>query len=421
MKNKIRFFNNNVDYWINESMRSGASSFEEVLNKLPGVYPSLVMNSIQKLGYYDLLSDFQTHQSFTLPNKAQNLFTTFNNTVLSHIPHPLDYDWRFTNSTSLFLLDYSYNLSRTGDLIALLGIPSLLGIKSNFYSKRKLILFDKNGKVYSKINNNSSYQCNILKDNLPNVNSQVVIADPPWYKEHIHSFMWAAAQITKLRGYLILCLPPIGTRPGIETEIQEVFSFAKKLGFDLIEHTRGSISYETPLFESNALKTDGCKTNLVNWRHGDHAIFSHSYKKDVLRPFHFTEEKWDEVKINDVRIKIRTSKSISFQDPSLVSIIPKDILPSVSRRDHRRKTVDVWTSGNRIFACNATNILKQILIAKSRNLSPIENVTKLLKRKLKPRECDLVLSTANHIDEIIYCEQEELKELYSNRMNTIRN
>ena len=175
------------------------------------------------------------------------------------------------------------------------------------------------------------------------------------------------------------------------------------------------------MFELNALKTDGCKTNLVNWRHGDYAIFFHSNKKDVLRPFHFTEEKWDEVKVNDVRIKIRSSKSISFQDPSLISIIPKDIFPSVSRGDQRRKTVDVWTSGNRIFSCNAPNILKQILIAKSRNLSPIENVTKFLKRKLKPRECDLVSSTANHIDEIIDCEQKELKELYSNRLHTNRN
>ena len=305
IKNKVIYINNKVEYWINESIRSGVCSFEEVLDKLPGVYPTVVKKSIHRLGYDDLLSDFKTNQLGTSQNKVQNLFTSINNTTLSHIPHPLDYDWRFTNSTSLFLLDYSYTLSRVGDLIALLGTPSLLGIKSDFYTKRQLILLDKNGKSYSKISKNSSYQCNILKDNLPNVKAQVVVADPPWYKEHIHSFMWAAAQITKFRGYLILCLPPMGTRPGIEAEIQEIFSFAKKLGFDLIEYRCGALSYETPLFELNALKTDGCKTNIVNWRHGDYAVFSHSKMKDFLRPFHFIKEKWDEVKINDVRIKNR--------------------------------------------------------------------------------------------------------------------
>jgi hypothetical protein len=50
-----------------------------------------------------------------------------------------------------------------------------------------------------------------------------------------------------------------------------------------------------------------------------------------------------------MRLFIRTQgKACSGQD-GLVSLIEGDILPTVSRRDPRRRLADVWTSGNRIF------------------------------------------------------------------------
>lgn len=134
-------------------------------------------------------------------------------------------------------------------------------------------------------------------------------------------------------------------------------------------------------------------------------------KTDVVRPTLFTDE-WTEIKIMDIRIKLRVNESKEFRDPRLTSIIPNDILPSVSRRDDRRKLADVWTSGNRIFSCDGVNILKQIILARSLNLSPIYMVSTLLKRKLTIKEIILVSSTALQIDKLISHEQKEIDEHY---------
>ena len=270
---------------------------------------------------------------------------------------------------------------------------------------------DKNIKAYrKKIKNSYSYKCDILKEDLPHVEAQVVIADPPWYLEHMKAFMWAAAQITKIGGYLLLCIPPVGTKPDIIFETNEIFDFAKKLGFTLIEYKPGILSYETPLFEINALKADGVKTIPQIWRRGNYALFSYESKKNVVRPVTLHENEWIEIKIKDTRIKVRRTTSNGFNDPSLIQLVSNDILPTVRRSDDRRKKADVWTSGNRIFACNGKNILIPILISLSINSSPFEIISQILKRGLEPKEYDLISSTVKQIDKIVESEQKELKK-----------
>ncbi|MDE1765556.1 MAG: hypothetical protein KGI27_04670 [Thaumarchaeota archaeon] len=234
------------------------------------------------------------------------------------------------------------------------------------------------------------------------------MADPPWYPKHMHGFMWSASKITKIGGYVLFCLPPEGTRPDVGNEISEFISYAKKIGFSLLRYTKGILSYSTPLFENNALRADGIIDIGKDWRRGDLALFYRVKKTNFARPSTFPDEEWTEVIIGDIRIRVRSSKSIEFRDPHLISVIPNDILPSVSRRDDRRKLADVWTSGNRIFACNGTNILIQILMAKSLNLSTTNSVSTFLKRDLTTEEIALVFSTSRQIDELVKCEQEEI-------------
>lgn len=81
--------------------------------------------------------------------------------------------------------------------------------------------------------------------------------------------------------------------------------------------------------------------------------------------------------------------------------------PTVSRRDPRRQQVDVWTSGNRVFACDGLNVLELIFQALACGTSPHIAVSKNLKGQLKPDEAKLVSVTSDQINRIIDIEKGE--------------
>ena len=57
------------------------------------------------------------------------------------------------------------------------------------------------------------------------------------------------------------------------------------------------------------------------------------------------------------------SKACRSRDPRLQSIVEGDVLDTVSQRDPRIKSVDVWTMGNRVFACENTEAFLKIASA----------------------------------------------------------
>lgn len=399
-----------VDQWILDSVRSGVASFGELLTSLPGVYPSDVLNSIRRLARYSILPDSLIEDVGTTKNASQRRILGLG-IKANCTPHPLDYDWRFTDSSSLMLLDYCRSLSKPCDTIALLGTPSLYEITSGSFYKRRLILLDRNAPASSiTVPVQSFHKCDLLKDGLPDISAQLVVADPPWYPNYMQMFTWAAAQVLELGGHMLLCLPPIGTRPGMISEINRIFEWTQRLGFSLIRCERGIISYDTPFFEVNALKAEGIGTFPQEWRRGDLALFYRQHVAGVPKPTVRLEDTWVEAKIRGVSIRVRPQSYTGFQDPTLMHIVPNDVLPSVSRRDQRRRNADVWTSGNRIFASKGRNILIEILNALSINLDPANNISAILKRELKPSELELVSTATRQVEELVDHERQEMIE-----------
>lgn len=78
--------------------------------------------------------------------------------------------------------------------------------------------------------------------------------------------------------------------------------------------------------------------------------------------FNIEEPEWDEVCVNNIRIKYRLCESkIDNYNIELERIFRNDIYPSVKRSFGGKKTINVWTSGNRVFWCNNLAVLKMIL------------------------------------------------------------
>ena len=412
IKNTERNFKIRVDEWVLGLIRRGVTSFNRLIYSLPGVYPPTVLHSLQRLVSCGEIPSWILSQARKQIRVAESAHPTFAHDMILPPPHPLDYDWRFSSSAHRLLLNECLKVTRPGHSVVLLGTPSLLWAAHRYHYPRHFLLLDANKTIITSltraISKDEVVECDVSRDQLPAFSASAAIIDPPWYGEHIRAFLWAACQMCKPGAYLFLSMPPLGTRPNVDTEWSNTLVWAKQIGVDFVRSDFAALSYVSPYFEQNALRAEGFLSVPTDWRRGDLAIFRRRGKSTVPRPIIMSQDgEWDEEILFGVRVRIRRQSLSGFEDPSLISVVEGDILSSVSRRDQRRTFADVWTSGNRIFACKGCHILRRIVQAMITNHSPQEAVANSLNRQLSPSEVRLVSHAIYQIKEIIRGERSE--------------
>jgi hypothetical protein len=205
-----------------------------------------------------------------------------------------------------------------------------------------------------------------------------------------------------------MSFPPVGTRPGMEQEWKEVAEWAKYLGLCLLSVQELALPYVTPPFEKNAFKFTGTPSISDTWRRGNLVTFKKEVVSGVPRPLPLpNEERWKEAQLSGVRIRIRSWQRLTFADPRIVSIVPNDVLTSISRRDSRRQLADLWTSGNRIFQCQGRGTLYQIIESLSGGQCSITFIESHLGRALSAREIKLVHLATEQVLSLVRMEQKE--------------
>jgi hypothetical protein len=327
------------------------------------------------------------------------------------VPHPLDYDWRFTEDTQVSLSQRVTSLLPPRGSVTLLGTPTLFEQLLKTRPDAAIVLADGSVETISflaaKHGRRGLYACDLLEESLPTAIVDVVVADPPWYQEFSHAFVWAAGQLIRSGGMLLLCGPNQGTRPEAVEEWTHIKKFTQSLGFDLVMF-EPVLRYQTPPFEQNALNAAGHAFVSSDWRTGCLATFVRKRITVVDRPVASSElALWHQENVGGVRWRLRRMMECITVSPGLFEIAPDDVLDSVSRRDWRRQDVDVWTSGNRVFRCSDTTTLLIILRGlRTGNLS-VTFVEGVIGRKLTTAEICKVGETARRLTEIISLEQQE--------------
>lgn len=411
-------FNQLVDGNINRLIEQGVNDFYELILALPGVYPSVALQAIKRLNQMTIMPSRLANE-FIRQSKKQRKHTERMHEYKTQLPlpHPLDFEWRFSDTASEYLLNKCEELTGSIDNLIMLGTPSLLRYSNE---RRKL-----NYKTYfmgdytavtaglEKFCIENINRCNVFYEPQTIIVGSHVILDPPWYDEFIRAFMWTAKQSCTLGGYLLVSLPAIGTRPGVIIEWQEIIKWANDLGLVLIGKEDCVLTYSTPFFELNALHAEGIYNVPPTWRKGNLFIFMNMDKCGIEKPIFGKGIKWVEATIGRVRFKVKTDNSPEFTDPSLETIIDGDVLPSVSRKDERRDQAVVWTSGNRIYQSKGPAILYAILTALENGKSVNCAVASHVKRDLKKSEVDLVSAASQKILQIINIENKEY-DAYSN-------
>lgn len=409
-------FNQKVDRWVCAAINNGVTNFNSLLNSLPGVYPSVVLDSLKRLAATEKISkrSFSIAQRRTNKSEHKKLPSIVDGKINMPVPHPLDYDWRFSEAASAYLLDRCLELTNSDETIAFLGTPSVYRQALINSFPRKLILLDNNVAVVNYFSQNfgddaEAILFNAVTDPVANIKATLVIVDPPWYESDLLGFMWTAAKICCLNGHILISLPPVGTRPAIEADLTRFFNFTNKAGLKLIRDEKGILPYISPPFEMNALKMENFYNINEEWRRGDLAVFKKIKDISSQRPLnlHNLEGQWLEEIIEGVRIKLKPDDVAEFKDPKLLTIVKENIFSTVSRRDERRRLAEVWTSGNRVFACEGRFVLQKILQELASGKSAEEVLSEKLSRKLTKEEIILIQKSKLQLAEIINMERAE--------------
>lgn len=343
----------------------------ELLVKLDNLESSKAIKHIN--GLWCLNKETKEYSKIEASSNAQTNF--FNEHIgffgLFKKPHPLDFEWRNSTASLEHMIRKIQEINEVDDSLLLLGFPTLFATACIKDIPNKVTLVEKNKPILdglSKLHTDKK-RFTIIDEDIFSVTPHSigtyhsVMMDPPWYSPHFYQFMWLAAQCVEIGGTIGISLPPINTRPGIDEERVDWFSFSQKQGLCLENLYSQKLHYAMPFFEFNAFRAAGIKDILPFWRKGDFALFRKVHSVSTDRPVLSEKStEWIEVEISGSRIRVKVDgDEIPKADLEIFHLIKGDILPTVSTRDERRKDANVWTSGNRIYKVTNTEKFIQLL------------------------------------------------------------
>ncbi|MBZ9701768.1 MULTISPECIES: hypothetical protein [unclassified Mesorhizobium] len=355
-----------VDALICAAISNGATNFATLLHGLPAVYPTELLASLDRLA-----AGGMTNSAFAASVRQQagaSGSDIIEGRSLLPLPHPLDFEWRFTPDAARSLLNRAAEMTAADGDILLFGTPGLAVEALTLPIGRRLAFLAENNCVTDRVlelnrATGSPLSIAFCSGGLPRQSADAVLLDPPWYLDFVRPMLAAAAHACRPGGVVLISLPPDGTRPSAETDRQTVIGFGRRLGLDPIEHCPLAISYETPFFERNALAATGIYPPQ-HWRRGDLLVFRKT-RAPTRHPLAVSAQRrdWTEARVGRMRLFVRANGETLSGEAGLTSLIDGDVLPTVSRRDARRRFAQVWTSGNRIFRTSNPQLVLEAAIS----------------------------------------------------------
>lgn len=328
-------------------------------------------------------------------------------------PHPLDYEWRFSQRGAESILSRA-RAAGARDL-TFMGTTTAAVAAARQGGWDQLVAFDRSRTILDAVRGLQLPLELVVADvssHVPTVGrADTVIIDPPWYLEHTSAFIAAAARECRTGGLVLASLPGIGTRPGIHAERLELKRRASSLGLEVLCVEVQSIAYETPLFERNAFRAAGLRGDMRSWRRGD--LWSFRKVRDAVAGETLCGESgsaWEEMGVGRMRVRYLATGQ-SSGDTRLLQIVDGDVLPTVSRRDTRRDRVRVWTSGNRVFACDDPGTLFTAFAAATRGNCEVAAAEERLGRALTADERAWLAASCTRIGNLGVIEEDEYTDL----------
>ena len=155
LSKEIDEFEKRIDRWVLRRVLEGETDFSQLVVSLPGVYPSRVADSLRRqLHVHRPISAMLAQIEH---GQGTSVSSDYNSITRVEMPHPLDYDWRFSRLTTAVLLKECIRLSHVNDKIVFLGVPSVFASSGGDERNRRFLLIDKNP-VHTKLESKDASQ-----------------------------------------------------------------------------------------------------------------------------------------------------------------------------------------------------------------------------------------------------------------------
>ncbi len=351
----------NFDSWVDREVGRAIErlprDFAALTAALPGIYPQDVLRALQAFCHRE--PDLAAASQVLVASARDQAVVPSSPSGLLGLPppHPLDFEWRFAPEALATLTDEIVALTPTFSRVALMGTPTLAVVPTPALEPYIVHYYGVDADSLASaelLGHLHMVKTADLLQEIPTLEPYAtIVMDPPWYEDYMCRFLHFAARALVVGGHLLTAMPASGTRPDIALANREILKWAERLGFALEDQYQGAIPYETPYFERNALRAAGILNVAANWRRGDLWVLRKLRAQEIEWPGNIARPIWQEFTFGPVRLRVDCGSACESSDPRLQSIVDGDILPSVSRRDSRRKRARVWTTGNRVFACDA--------------------------------------------------------------------
>jgi hypothetical protein len=406
-------FRRQVDKWTFSAMAHGIDHFDGLLCSLPGVYPPLVAASLARLHERGAISSAEYRRASTRCTPSRGWRPSAAAMMLPP-PHPLDFDWRYTDQTVDRLLSFATSVTEPGDTIALLGAPSVYAAALKRDLDRHFVLLDASHATVERLRaagaRHAVHLCDVFDGKVSDVQAAAVIADPPWYTDHIRAFLWASARCGRTGSHVLVSLPARGTRPGVASERRAFRAAAGDHSLEVVAYHWNWLTYTSPPFERNALAAAGWRHLPHDWRRGDLAILRSHGPGGRCPPVQRPGKEWEEVMLDWVRIRVRKDTATSGFAPSLQPLVTGGVLDDVSSRHPIRDQANVWTSGNRIYFSEAPQTVLAILRALASGSNAYEAAASTMGRMPTRTEKQAIAKCVGHLLLIARIEGRELAQ-----------
>lgn len=408
-------YSNQVDEWVQRALDEDCQTFSELVYRLPGVFPTLAIDSLHRLSARGAMTSPKVMEMNSQARQDARVTVASLATDGLPVPHPLDFDWRFTDESVTTILAEAHLLSRHRGTLGIVGAPSVALRAGLASGARSVIVYDINQSVLAALQRSGArifaQCCDVLYEEPKPAQLDVIVTDPPWYHDEICAALCFCQTLCRVGGYVLVSLPPVGTRPGLQSEREQLFATVAPLGLILERIEASRLPYRSPPFERNALRATGIIGAPVDWRRGDLAVFKKvkPTTRSCPRSTKPSCLEWSEVTIDAARMRMRQRREVGFSDPRLIYLVSGDVLPTVSRRDPRRSAASVWTVGNRVFGCQGNAILQVVTDALGSKKNPQTKVECLIGRRLTAIESRMTDEAYEQVAEVLRIEVDELR------------